>query len=140
MNADNRKEDKWIMLVDANDEDSKVQMPVIQSQGVVCQKCFEPCRIEIKNYKIWMYDCINKYVTKNMKLVNYKNTQMVDQKGIILYNCKKVNLFEAYNNIFYICLSFEQKLYPIGKSIYDKSHNIVDYNPKKYCLYFLMSN
>ena len=77
MNADNRKEGKLIILVVTNDEDSKKQMSVIQSKGVVCPKCFEPCRIEIKNYKIRMYDCINKHVTENMKLVNYKNTQMV---------------------------------------------------------------
>jgi len=107
-------------------------MSVIQSKGVVCPKCFEPCRIEIKNYKIRMYDCINKHVTENMKLVNYKNTQMIDQKSIICDNCKKVNLFEAYNNLFYICLSCEQKLCPICKSIHDKSHIIADYNQKNY--------
>ena len=38
MNADNRKEGKLIILVVTNDEDSKKQMSVIQSNGVVCPK------------------------------------------------------------------------------------------------------
>ena len=132
MNTQNKKDAKLIILVNQTDGTPNTNSSIEQSKAVLCPLCFEPCRLELKNYKIKMYDCINKHVTENMKLVNYKNTQMIDTKKIICNNCNKVNLFEAYNHQFFKCLSCNKSLCPICRSMHDKSHIIVNYEQRNY--------
>ena len=133
MNSENKKEKKLKILVNQFKEgESQEESSIIQSKGVICPKCFEPCRLEIKNYKIKLYDCVNKHVTENIKLKDYKNTQMVDRKKIICDNCNDQNLFDAYQKEFFKCLSCGQKLCPLCKSNHDKNHILVLYTQKNY--------
>ena len=92
MNSENKNNKNIKILVNQFKDDDKVESSIIQSNGVICPKCFNPCRLEIKNYKIKLYDCVNKHVCENIKLKDYKNTQMIDRRKIVCDNCKSKSI------------------------------------------------
>ena len=132
MNSENQNSKNIKILVNQFKDDDKKESSIIQSKGVICPECLQPCRLEIKNYKIKLYDCANKHVNENIKLKDYKSTQMIDRKKIICNNCKRTNLFEAYNRQFYKCLLCELQLCPICKSTHDKNHNLIPFDQKNF--------
>jgi len=52
MNSENQNNKNIKILVNQFKEDDKKESSIIQSKGVICPECLQPCRLEIKNYKI----------------------------------------------------------------------------------------
>ena len=46
-----------------NDEASSAQIPLNE---VICPICNEPCKLEMKNYKIKLFGCKNRHKTENI--------------------------------------------------------------------------
>ena len=61
-----------------------------KSKDIICPECFEPCKIEIKNYRIKLYDCKNGHETENIKYEDFMDTQKYDETKILCGNCKKI--------------------------------------------------
>ena len=58
-----------------NDEASSAQIPLNE---VICPICKEPCKLEMKNYKIKLFGCKHRHKTENIKLDEYMNYQNID--------------------------------------------------------------
>ena len=61
--------------------------------------------MDIKDYKIELYECINGHKIENILLNEFEETQNIDLLNIICDICKKNNKSISYNNIFYKCLT-----------------------------------
>ena len=52
----------------------------IKSKNIICPKCKENIKMDLKDYKINLYDCINGHRTDNILLNEFEETQMIDQE------------------------------------------------------------
>ena len=130
MNQLNKENKKIKVLVDlAGEEKKKVE---VQSKDIICPKCHEPCKFKIENYKIKLYDCINNHVTDNIKIINFKDTQILNISEIKCDICKNKNKGDCYNYEFYKCFTCSINLCPLCKSIHDKTHIVKNYDHKDY--------
>ena len=130
MNEINKKNSKIRVLVFLI-EDNKA----IKSKEIICPKCKEPCRIKFENYQIKLYDCINNHITKDLKIMDFSNTQIINTSNIVCNICKVNDLGNSQNNEFYKCLDCKNNLCLLCKHNHDSNHNIIRYEQKNYiCL------
>ena len=61
--------------------------------------------MDIKDYKINLYECIYGYKKENILLNEFEETQNINLFNIICDICNKNNKCISYNNIFYKCLT-----------------------------------
>ena len=61
---------------------------IIKSKNIICPKCHEPCKIKIENYKFKLYDCVNKHITDNIRIKDFKDTQKINKSNIF---CEQEN-------------------------------------------------
>ncbi len=105
---------------------------IIKSKDIICPKCKENCLIEIKNYKISLYICKNGDISDNILLEDFEKTQNINISNILCNNCNNVNKYQAYNNLFFKCLTCNKNLCPLCNSSHNKSHEIINYDQIKY--------
>ena len=105
---------------------------LIKSNEIICPKCFENCRIKFKDYRIQLYGCKNGHEMKNILLNEFNNLQYINEANIICDICKNLNKSNAHNKQFFKCLTCNNNICPLCKSIHNKSHNIIDFNKKNY--------
>ena len=121
-------EGKLSILVE-NSKDSFNEIKVIESKNIICPKCKQNAKIDIKNYKINLYDCKNKHSIKNIVLNDYEDIQLINEDKLICGICnKKVN----DNDDFYFCLKCQKNICLICKQNHDNIHIIINYNQKDY--------
>jgi len=115
--------------------ESEILVPkedIIKSKNIICPECKENINMDIKDYKINLYDCKNGHKIENILLNEYEETQNIDISKIICGICKKNNKSISYNNIFYKCLTCNYNICPLCKSNHDKEHKIMNYDDKYY--------
>ena len=100
------------------------------SKYIICPTCSETTRFNINNFKIKLFDCVNKHVIDNLSFSNFNNTQLIDESKIICEICEKRNKAEAYQNLFYICKTCNKNMCPLCNSTHDKNHNRIEYGQK----------
>ena len=100
------------------------------SNEIICPKCKENILINIKNYKINLYDCKNGHKIENIPLNEYENMQKIDISKIICNICYKNN--NNINEELFICNECNINLCSLCKYKHDKNHNIINYNDKNY--------
>ena len=76
-----------------------------QSKDIICPDCKEPCRINMNDYKINLYECPNGHINEGIKIDDFPKTQDINISLIICEQCKNKNKGNSYNNEFYRCLS-----------------------------------
>ena len=131
MNFVNKDNNIIHVLVDLINVDEK--KPVIsKSKDIICPKCYEPCKFEIKNYKIKLYDCVNNHIIDNIKLIDFQRTQQINLSDIICNQCKSNNKGYSHEHIFFKCLTCSNNLCTLCKSIHDKNHKIIEYDQINY--------
>ena len=104
----------------------------IKSKEIICPKCFENCRINIKDFKINLFGCKNGHEIKNISLNEFEQTQYIDESKIQCDVCKQKNKSEVFDNLFYICNTCNKKICPLCQSKHDKKHRIINYSQKNY--------
>ena len=133
MSQSDKRNKKMIILVNSMDDNINIDNTHIKiSKDIICPKCKEICKYEIKDYKIKLYDCKNGYITENINLNKYEMNQIVDISQIKCDICKDINKSNTFNNDFYICYQCKMNLCPLCKSIHDKKHSIISYDNKNY--------
>ena len=100
------------------------------SNEIICPECKENILIDIKDYKINLYECRNKHKIENISLNEYENMQKIDLSKRICNECYKYN--KNINEELYICNECNINLCPLCKSKHEKNHNIVNYDDKNY--------
>ena len=98
---------KIILVVSSNQNMTKI----IHSNEIICPQCKEQCKIEIKNYKIKLYECKNTHCENNIKLNEFSDTQNIDLTKIICGLCKKSKA-ETYKNKFFRCYKCNMNFMP----------------------------
>ena len=127
LNKKNKKMKIFVTMV-VNDEQNKEQV-IAKSKEIICPQCKEPCRIIIENYKIKLYECINGHITKNITLIDFDNTQSINESQII---CENKNKGNCPRDEFYKCLNCKLNLCLLCKLNHDSRHNIIKYDQRNY--------
>ena len=118
------------ILVYEMDKNTKINN-IIQSKEVICPICKEKYLIKIKDYKIKLYNCINK-LEKEIFINEYDETQDINISNIKCNKCNN-NKGNTYNNEFYKCINCNINICPICKSNHKNNHNIINYD-KRYII------
>ena len=111
-------------------EDKNENKSIIDSKDIICPKCGEICLLDIKGYKIALYDCKIKDKIDNILLEEYEKIQKIDQSKVLCGKCNKSSKSIAKNNEFYKCLGCDINLCQKCKSKHDNNHNIINYEKK----------
>ena len=88
--------------------------------------------MDIKDYKIRLYECKNRHNIENILLDEFEETQNLELNKIICDICHKCNKSISYNNKFFKCNTCNKNICPLCNSNHDKSHKIIDYDEKYY--------
>ena len=130
-NATDKERNK--MCVYINDiENTNQNNIIIKSNHIICPKCGLNARLDTKNYRMKIYDCINEHEINNILLEEYENQQKVNLSKIICDICKSNNKGNSYKNIFYFCNTCGKNLCPICKDRHNQNDSIINYDEKNY--------
>ena len=132
INFNDREIKKMKIIVESINELNIKNKSLIKSNDIICPKCGEKAKINIKNYNIKIYGCKNNHIIDNILFENFENLQMIDISKIICGECKIKNKKESYNNKFYYCLNCKMNICVTCKIKHDKNHKIIDYDNKDY--------
>ena len=101
------------------------------SKDIICSECHEPCRIKTNNYKISLFGCKNNHIN-NIKIKDFLDTQKINISNIKCGKCKINNKGDSSNNEFYKCLTCNQNLCLLCKSVHQLEHYIINYDQINY--------
>ena len=90
------------------------------SKDIICPKYKETSKLKLKDYKDCLYDCKHKYITNDISLDIYENTQ--DISNVICDECKNIIINKSFENTFYKCFNCDINLCPLYKAKHDKLH------------------
>ena len=107
-----------------------IKEKMIKMNEIICPECKENILINIKDYKINLYNCKNNHKYNDILLSEYD--QNIDISKIICNKCKIKNKSNIYNNEIYKCLTCDEIICPLCKSLHDKKHIIINYDLKNY--------
>ena len=131
INKEDKKRNEMNILVNEKNF-SIAEENIIKSKEIICPECKENIFINIKDYKINLFNCKNKHNINNILLQNYEKTQNIDISKIICDKCKIKNKSKTYNNEFFKCNTCNINLCPLCKSTHDKNHNIINYEKRNF--------
>ena len=112
--------------------ESEICENIIKSKDIICQKCAENVFLNIKDYKIKLYECKNNHIIENLLINEFEKCLNIDTSKITCQNCNKNDRSKTNNKDFYICLTCKKNLCPECKIFHDKKHKIIKYDFKNY--------
>ena len=131
ININDKSINKMKILVESINELNQ-KKTIIKSNDIICSKCKEKARINIKDYKININGCKNNHVINDILFDEFENLQMIDISKIICEQCKINNKNDSYRNKFNYCFNCEKNICVTCKLKHDKNHKIIDYDNKNY--------
>ena len=130
-NQFDKRRNKMVVLVnDLDVENSNSNKKYYKPKIVICPTCLEPMKINIKDFKITLFDCKNGHEINNLSLDKYEKTQNIDLSKINCGNCQN-SLLNA--DTLFKCTICKQYLCLLCKTIHDKSHNAKNFEQKDMC-------
>ena len=93
---------KMIIFVFDSKESEYEDKPIKMEYLIICQTCKENIKMDIKEFKINLYECKNGHKIENILLNEFEETQKIELDKIICDECKKNNKSKSYNK-YYIC-------------------------------------
>ena len=131
MNIEDKNNKKMHILVETLlKDDNNNNAKIIKSLNTICPECKESCRLKIENYKIKLFNCPNKHIIKDIKFIDFNDTQKINESNIICNKCKIKN--KGNTTEFYKCLTCKLNLCILCRSNHDLKHNIIKYDEKDY--------
>ena len=121
-----------ILVHDKNNNEQNVNSNIILSKYPICRECGGIIRIDIKDYKINLFECDKGHEKKGLTFEEYIELQKLDETKIICDNCKKSNKAITFQKQFYRCFSCKMNLCPLCKSQHDTSHLHISYDEKDF--------
>ncbi len=100
---DKQRKKMNIIVINNENINSNNNESLIKSKNIICPKCGDNIRIEIKNFKINSYECKNNHKINNMSIDKFEKTQIINLKNIKCNICKERNKFDMLNKEFYKC-------------------------------------
>ena len=102
------------------------------SKELICPTCGNNCLMNIKDYKIKLFGCINGHETNDLLLDEFNSTQNIDESKIVCNFCNEANKANSNNKQFYKCLTCSKNVCVLCKSKHNNNHKIIDYDKKNY--------
>ena len=128
-----KKNKKMNIFVTLIVKDDKSKGPIIvKSKDIICPQCKEPCRITTDNYKIKLYECVNGHTTEDIKIMDFANTQKINETEVKCDGCKLKNKGNCPGDEFFRCLTCKLNLCLLCKPNHDTRHNIIKYDQRNY--------
>ena len=125
---EDKTKNKMNIIVLENKLESDLEKKVIiKSKNIICPECKENIKMEIKNFKINLYECQNGHKMENILLNEFEYLQNKDLNSRKCDICNKIN-----NDNFYKCLTCNNNIYPLCTSNHCKNHKIINYDDKYY--------
>ena len=97
----------------------------------ICPKCFEQCRIQIKDYNIELFDCKNNH-SSFISIDKFKESQKIDLTKIKCNICNNKSMGNSFDHAFYYCLNCKIIICVLCKTKHEENHNIINYVQKEY--------
>ena len=88
--------------------------------------------LQINNFKVRLYDCINEHDIGEISLEEFEDTQKIDESKIICQYCGNMNKCNSDNKSFFRCNSCKMNLCPICKNRHKNNHYIINYEDKNF--------
>ena len=126
-NSEDKKRKIMSIIIDNKSSDNK---NLKKSKYIICPKCNDLTKINIKDYRISLSGCQKNHIIDNISLSDFNKLQLIDESKIICDICKNVNKANAYDNIFYICNKCNKYICPLCNSNHEKKHNRIEYELK----------
>ena len=117
------KNEKKINILVYNNKNKEKE---IISNQIICPECKENILLNLKDYKINLYECKNGHKIENILLNEFENIQKLNISKSICNKCYKNNL--NINEELYICNECNINLCTLCKNKHNKKHNIINYN------------
>ena len=125
---EDKTKNKMNIIVLENKLESDLEKKVIiKSKNIICPECKENIKMEIKNFKINLYECQNGHKMENILLNEFEYLQNKDLNSRKCDICNKIN-----NDNFYKCLTCNNNICPLCTSNHCKNHKIINYDDKYY--------
>ena len=121
INEEDRNKNIQTILISKEDK--------IKSNNIICPECKENIKMEIKDYKINLYECKNGHSLNNILLNDYENTQNINLSKILCDICKVNN---KSNKEIYTCFNCKINLCTDCKMNHDKEHKLVNYDERNF--------
>ena len=119
---------KMIIFVFDSKESEYEDKPIKMEYLIIYPTCKENVKMDIKEFKINLYECKNGHKIENILLNEFEETQKIELDKIICDECKKNNKSKSYNNIFYKCLTCNNNICPSCREYHEKKmkHNLIN--------------
>ena len=121
------EKDKKRKSINITVDEVKKEDNLIKLKYIICPKCKEGIKINLKDYKINLYDCKNNHKISNMLLNEFVKSQKIELTKIICNICYKKNIDV---NELYKCCSCSNNICCKCKVKHDKTHKMINYNMK----------
>ena len=115
-----------------DDESENINDDIIISKYPICPICGGIMRVDIKDYKINLFECDKGHEFKGLTFQKYIEMQKLDETKIVCDNCKQTNKADTFGNKFFKCLSCQMNLCPLCKTQHNNSHEIISYDEKDF--------
>ena len=127
-NLDKERKEMNILIEEISS--TYVKEKEMKSKEVICPKCNENILLNLKEYKINLYDCKNKHNINNILFEEFEGTQKINLSKIECNICKNNNKSNTFNKKFFKCLNCNINICPLCKSTHNEIHHIINYDFK----------
>ena len=134
MNDINKENKHLKVLVQIIEDENNKTKIIEQSKEIICPICNEPCRFKFDDYKLQLFDCINKHPINKMtmKIKDFPKTQNINISKIICGKCKIKNMGISPNKEFYKCLTCDMNICLLCRNNHDLNHNLIKYTKRNF--------
>ena len=132
-NTEDKKRKRMSVIVNDNNlfQEEK-ENDFTKSPNIICPICKENIKMDIKDYKINLFGCVNGHKIENILLNEFPETQIIDRIKIKCDICKLNSKSTSYDNVFYKCNTCNKNICPLCKTYHDKEHKLINYEDKYY--------
>ena len=87
-NSIDKSRKKMNILVISQNDNINVNNNIIRAKNIICPECHDDIKMNINNYKINLFKCKNGHNIDDIKLNEFKDTQMINLMNIKCEICK----------------------------------------------------
>ena len=120
-----------LIKINISENNEKYNDDIKYSQ-IICPKCSENCKFNVKDYKINLYDCPNNHKIENILIEEFNQTQNINENKINCSDCKASLKINSEENEIYFCINCKKNMCEKCKLKHDKYHYLVNYEDKNY--------
>ena len=128
--SEDKQRKKMSILVTDNSTNESQNNKLKIYKNILCPQCQDVIRIEVKDFKIKLFDCSNGHIIDDLSFLEFYKSQIKDESKIICDICHNMDKSKTFNNSFFICNTCNKNICPLCVSSHNNNHIKVDYEEK----------